>query len=147
MTDSVSLSRRGILASGCVLAGAGVLAACGSSDGPSASSPSASTGSTDGSASGGEVLATVAAIPVGGGSVFDGPKVVVTQPVEGEIKAFTAVCPHQGCLVNEVVDNQIICPCHGSLFSAEDGAVIQGPATSGLAPVAVTVKDGAIVAN
>lgn len=79
--------------------------------------------------------------------MFDGPKVVVTQPVEGEIKAFTAVCPHQGCLVNEVADNQIICPCHGSLFSAEDGAVIQGPATSGLAPVAVMVKDGAIVTD
>jgi Rieske Fe-S protein len=84
-------------------------------------------------------------VGVGSGVVYDGPKVVVTQPVEGDIRAFTAVCPHQGCLVSEVTNNEILCPCHGSLFSAEDGAVITGPATTGLAPVAVSVVDDQVV--
>ena len=85
------------------------------------------------------MLAPVSDIPVGGGQVFDGPKVVVTQPESGVIKGFTAVCPHQGCLVSSVENNEILCPCHGSLFSAQDGAVIQGPATQGLAPQPVSV--------
>ena len=84
-------------------------------------------------------------VTVGSGVVFDGPKVVVTQPVQGDIRGFTAVCPHQGCLVSSVTDNEILCPCHGSLFSAEDGAVITGPATTGLAPVSVSVVDNDVV--
>ena len=59
-------------------------------------------------------MAQVSDIPVGGGVIIDDPAVVITQPAEGEVKAFTAICTHQGCLVSEVVDNEIICPCHGS---------------------------------
>jgi Rieske Fe-S protein len=84
-------------------------------------------------------------VAVGSGVVYDGPKVVVTQPAEGDVRGFTAVCPHQGCLVSEVTNNEILCPCHGSLFSAEDGAVITGPATSGLAPVDIAVVDDQVV--
>lgn len=84
-------------------------------------------------------------VGVGSGVVYDGPKVVVTQPAEGDIRGFTAVCPHQGCLVSEVTNNEILCPCHGSLFSAEDGAVLTGPATTGLAPVDVSVVDDQVV--
>lgn len=139
MTDTPAISRRGVLATGCALGGAAVLAACGSSGGSAASTTAASP------ADAGTVLATVGSIPVGGGAVFEGPKVVVTQPQEGTIKGFSAVCPHQGCLVSEVVDNEILCPCHGSLFSAEDGAVIQGPATKGLAAASVSVAGDEIV--
>jgi Rieske Fe-S protein len=57
----------------------------------------------------------------------------------------SAVCPHQNCLVNEVTDQKIICPCHGSEFSITDGAVIQGPATSGLSSVAVSVNGDQVV--
>lgn len=139
MTDTPAISRRGVLATGCALGGVAVLAACGSSGGSAASTTAASP------ADAGTVLATVGSIPVGGGAVFEGPKVVVTQPQEGTIKGFSAVCPHQGCLVSEVVDNEILCPCHGSLFSAEDGAVIQGPATKGLAAASVSVAGDEIV--
>lgn len=86
-------------------------------------------------------------IPVGGGQVFDGPKIVVTQPAEGDIQAFTAVCPHQGCLVSEVVNNEILCPCHGSLFAATNGDVVRGPAVQGLAGASVNIVDGYIVAG
>lgn len=42
-------------------------------------------------------------IPVGGGTIFQDERVVVTQPEEGTFKAFTAVCTHQGCVVSEVI--------------------------------------------
>ena len=89
-------------------------------------------------------MAAVADIPVEGGRVIEDPAVVITQPSAGEIKAFTSICPHQGCPVTEVVANEIACPCHGSLFSAVDGSVIQGPALEALAAAPVSVVDGEI---
>lgn len=82
---------------------------------------------------------TTADIPVGGGVIVSEPPVVLTQPTTGEFKAFTSICPHQGCKVSDVSNNEIFCPCHGSKFSALDGSVIQGPATEGLAAAAVSV--------
>ncbi len=90
-------------------------------------------------------MAQVSDIPVGGGVIIDEPAVVITQPAEGEVKAFTAICTHQGCLVSEVVDNEIICPCHGSRFSAVDGSVTSGPATTGLTAAGVVVEGGSVV--
>lgn len=143
-----SVSRRQVLAAGGVIGVASVAAACGGSGSEGAASAEGSeqgSGSGQGQASSASApaaveLAAVSAIPLNGGAVFDGPQVVVTQPEQGAIKGFTAVCPHQGCLVSTVQDNEILCPCHGSLFSAEDGSVIQGPATQGLAPVDVSVE-------
>ena len=74
----------------------------------------------------GEDLGTASGIPIGGGKVFDQQRVVVTQPVAGQYKAFDAVCPHGGCLVSAVSDGVIKCQCHGSLFSASDGSVEAG---------------------
>ncbi|GAA2103621.1 Rieske (2Fe-2S) protein [Microlunatus panaciterrae] len=89
-------------------------------------------------------LALASAIPIGGGEVFDGPQVVVTQPTQGSFKAFTAVCTHQGCLVGSVTDT-INCPCHGSRFSIADGSVVAGPALAPLAARKITVAHGQIV--
>jgi len=47
--------------------------------------------------------------------------------------------------VSEVVDNEIICPCHGSRFSATDGSVITGPATTPLTSAGVAVEGGSVV--
>jgi nitrite reductase/ring-hydroxylating ferredoxin subunit len=38
----------------------------------------------------------------------------------------------------------IRCRCHGSQFSATDGSVVQGPATSGLEEKSVTVAGGEV---
>ena len=81
----------------------------------------------------------------GGGVVLADQAVVVTQPQAGQFKAFSAICTHQGCLVSEVADNQILCPCHGSLFSAQDGSVLQGPATAPLPTAGITVDGGSVV--
>ncbi len=131
---------------------AGIVAACGGSgsDAQPTATGSTTTGPPEpsGSATGGapgDALGPVSDIPVGGGKVFDADKVVVTQPTEGSIRGFTAVCPHQGCLVSSVENNEIVCPCHGSYFSAETGDVLRGPATQGLAAANVGVEDGFIV--
>jgi nitrite reductase/ring-hydroxylating ferredoxin subunit len=110
---------------------------------PAGSAPAASAPAS--TSSGGAGVAQVSDIPVGGGVIIDEPAVVITQPAEGEVKAFTAICTHQGCLVSEVVDNEIICPCHGSRFSAVDGSVTSGPATTGLTAAGVAVEGGSVV--
>ena len=146
------LHRRQLLGGAAVL-GLGVpfLAACGSEKASDSPTPAQSSSSSDDTPSsepaddgGGELVAT-ADVPVGGGVVLDPEKVVVTQPADGEFKAFTAVCTHQGCVVGSVADNEISCPCHGSLFSAEDGSVVTGPATGPLTEIEVQVKGGSVV--
>ncbi|MET9928044.1 MULTISPECIES: Rieske (2Fe-2S) protein [unclassified Streptomyces] len=102
-----------------------------------AASPGASPG-------GGQQLAATSDIPVGGGTVFKERKVVVTQPEEGEFKAFSAVCTHAQCLVSTVSDGTINCPCHGSKFSITDAAVEAGPATRPLPAEQITVSGGEI---
>ena len=91
-----------------------------------------------------DALAKVSDIPVGGGKIFKNEKIVVTQPKAGTIKAFSAICTHQGCMVGSV-DKTIDCPCHGSKFSITDGSVVETPASSPLAAVNVTVTGGSIV--
>ncbi len=89
-------------------------------------------------------VASTAEIPVGGGTVFPGDNLVVTQPVAGEFKAFSIVCTHLGCLCDRVANGTINCPCHGSTFSISDGTVVTGPATRPLTPAPITVTEGKI---
>jgi Rieske Fe-S protein len=101
-------------------------------------------GGADGGGGGG-ALAQVGDIPVGGGTVLADARVVITQPTAGTFACFSAVCTHQGCLVNDVSNGTINCPCHGSRFNVADGSVAGGPAPQPLAPVAITVDGDAIV--
>jgi Rieske Fe-S protein len=87
----------------------------------------------------GLVLGKAADVPVGGGQVFRDAKIVVTQPVTGQFKGFSAVCTHQGCVVAEVKAGTIDCGCHGSKFTL-DGTVANGPATKPLPPREVSVS-------
>ncbi|NEB40088.1 Rieske (2Fe-2S) protein [Streptomyces sp. SID14515] len=142
--------RRTVLAAGA--AGAAALATgCGSSDegggGDTSGTPTASADASDGAspgASDGVELAGTGDIPVGGGTIFKERKVVVTQPEEGEFKAFSAVCTHASCLVSTVRDGTINCPCHGSRFSITDAAVEAGPATRPLPAERISVSGGTI---
>lgn len=85
-------------------------------------------------------IATTTEVPVGGGVIVAAAQLVVTQPTEGEFKAFSSICPHQGCPVTEIKDAQIICPCHNSHFAITTGAVVSGPARTGLAERTVSVS-------
>lgn len=96
---------------------------------------------------GGRLLVAVDRVPVGGGVVLAKDKVVVTRPTADDVRAFSAVCTHQGCTVDAVADGTIDCPCHGSSFDAATGAVRHGPATRALPTVAVTVRSGQVFAS
>ncbi|PUA80007.1 Rieske (2Fe-2S) protein [Nocardioides currus] len=134
--------------------GAVALSACGG-DSDTASDPASegtsspsdtesSSGSESPSSGGGEAVAATSDIPVGGCAVFADQKCVITQPSEGDFKAFTSVCTHQGCTVSAGTDGVIPCACHGSQFSLEDGSVIQGPATAPLSEVSISVEGDSI---
>jgi Rieske Fe-S protein len=152
-------SRRGVLL-GVGLAGVGgVLAGCstaavpyeaneaGVAPGQQTPAPAASpqmTGQAGGTAAG-TLLGSVKDIPVGGGKVFLDQKVVVTQPVKGVFKAFSAVCTHVGCICNKVANGTIDCPCHGSEFKISDGSVVTGPAPAPLPARTIAISDGKIM--
>jgi len=137
-------------------AGAEVAAPSASSAAPSASassaSPSASasaSASPSASASGsapapsGPSIAT-SEVPVGGGVILEDADYVITQPSKGEFKAFSKICTHQGCPVTEVAGDSIVCKCHGSRFSIEDGSVTNPPANKPLAESGTTVSGGKV---
>ncbi|WNI19558.1 Rieske (2Fe-2S) protein [Actinacidiphila sp. ITFR-21] len=139
MVAGVPASRRAVLR-GAVLAGAvgaaGVgLTACGGAGG-SADRPA-----------GPVELGAATDVPVGGAKLYRDDKVVVSQPAQGTFKAFSAVCTHQGCVVDSVDGTTVSCPCHGSRFDALTGAVVQGPATRPLPAVAVKETGGTLTAG
>ncbi|WP_331272306.1 Rieske (2Fe-2S) protein [Motilibacter aurantiacus] len=115
---------------------------------PSASASGSASASTGGGTAQG--LVALADVPVGGAvaaTAADGSTVLVAQPAAGQVVAFSAVCPHQGATVEVVGGNQLYCPRHGSAFNVTDGAVLQGPAESGLSPVSVRVEGDQVVAG
>jgi Rieske Fe-S protein len=89
-----------------------------------------------------ELITELAAVPEGGGVIKSG--VVVTRESGNTVHVFSSVCTHLGCDVNKVSDGKIFCPCHGSVFDAKTGQVLQGPASSPLPSVPFTVKDGGV---
>jgi Rieske Fe-S protein len=109
-----------------------------------ASAPSSAPASA-GTGGGAGALATTSEIPVGGGMIFTAQKVVVTQPASGDFKAFSAVCTHMGCIVSQISNGTIDCPCHGSQYSIKDGAVVAGPAPSPLPAEAIKVSGTSII--
>ena len=126
-------NRRVVLLGVGAVGASAALSACGgsSSTTPATSSPAA----TDG-----PLVLRTSDVPVGGGSVDQAAKVIVTQPEAGQFHAFSAVCTHKGCLVEGVSDGKILCPCHGSQFSPTDGSVLGGPATTPLESMTVAVS-------
>ncbi len=74
-----------------------------------------------------------------GGMAFvqvDNYSFILRRASQTTIVAFSAVCPHQGCLIGdqmgELHHHKIRCMCHGAEFNPQTGAVTQGPATTGL---------------
>jgi Rieske Fe-S protein len=94
----------------------------------------------------GTVLAQLAAVPVGGSLVVDGPNgpVAIGRPSANRVVAHTAICTHMGCTVG-ANGARLNCPCHGSIYDAFTGVVIQDPAPLPLAAISVRIVGSAIV--
>jgi Rieske Fe-S protein len=153
--------RRAVFAGAGALGAACLLAACGTDTQPNNGGANGSGFTNDpapagslgpngqpatggGDTGGGTSLAKVADIPEGGGAIKG--DLVITQPKAGEFKAFSKVCTHQGCDVNGIANGVIICPCHRSEFSIEDGSPQSGPARQALPETKVKVDGDDIVA-
>ncbi|WP_227309855.1 QcrA and Rieske domain-containing protein [Acidisoma cellulosilyticum] len=69
-------------------------------------------------------------------------------PAAGQLRAFTAICSHAGCVVSSWIpgENFFLCPCHGSEYDpARDGAVVGGPAPAPLPHIPLKDVSGIIV--
>lgn len=151
------LSRRHAIAGGAAVGlGVPLLAACSGDDGDSGASTatdaspskSVSSATTEGSAGdAGSGLASTSDLEVGDAVFLDNPSIVITAPADGEYKAFSRTCTHQGCPVQDLVDGNIHCNCHNSMFSISDGSPVSGPATQPLQEVPIKVDGDQIVAG
>lgn len=85
-------------------------------------------------------------VPVGGVAslIIDRKPAFVARPTSDTVRAFSAICTHQGCTVVAAGD-QLICPCHGSHYELLTGTVLRGPAKRPLPPIAVHLANGAVV--
>ncbi|MFV2105005.1 Rieske (2Fe-2S) protein [Micromonospora sp. LOL_015] len=147
-TDTGPTSRRALLIGASGVGATVALASCGTGDDdilgagatdtPAGNDPTGGTETGGDTGSGGDGL-TTSQVPVGGGVILAAQGAVVTQPVEGEFKAFSNICTHRGCPVANLDDGTINCTCHFSSFSISDGSVLSGPAPSPLEEKTVTV--------
>ena len=162
MQQEATPQRRTVVLAGVVvLAGGGALAACGSGDSTAMSSTTVPPGSEtagpspspspSGSSSGSgstKAIVKLDDVPIGGAVAAQAPSgaVIVAQPAEGRVVAFSAICTHQGCKVAPA-GVTLNCPCHGSKFDAMTGRVLNGPAKADLAPVAEKISGQDVVAG
>ena len=75
----------------------------------------------------------------------DGQPDIVVRAPDGSLAAHSAICTHAGCQV-QYQQGTLICPCHGSTFSARTGAAEQGPASAPLPARKVVEGAGTIYA-
>jgi Rieske Fe-S protein len=145
-TDALPISRRTVIMNAGLAAAAlaGLSSCTNYGTAPVTESSAATTsGSATGGASNGAgngLTATAADVPVGSGKIFPDAETVITQPKEGEFKAFSSICTHQACPVASVTDT-INCDCHGSKYSITDGSVVNPPAPQPL-PTKTIKVDG-----
>ncbi|MFW6412740.1 MAG: Rieske (2Fe-2S) protein [Oceanicaulis sp.] len=103
----------------------------------------------------GTVLKSLDDVPNPGGAPADyEPLPIIVLRSGDTVRAYVNVCPHQGrplslpsgrTLVSE--GRFVVCPFHGASFEIEGGACVGGPAgKAGLKPVAIEVRDGAVIA-
>ncbi len=145
-------SRREFLRTSCATAALlalGVdLAACDAGD-PDGGNPPPVGGDTGITLSGSTVTLDLTgtrarAVASAGGFLFVAQAHLVVLNLDGtEIRAFTSVCTHQGCDVDEFSGGLLHCPCHGSQYGT-DGQVVQGPAPAPLREYSVS-RSGDVV--
>jgi len=115
---------------------------------PQPSTKTPSTGSPKGT-----TIGLASDVPLGGAREFTDPAqgipAYVVRPSESSYVGFSAVCTHMGCTVGFFQPAlQFRCPCHGSIFSAVTGEVLQGPAPAPLSSIPIEKSaDGTLLAD
>ncbi|MCU0616909.1 MAG: Rieske (2Fe-2S) protein [Gemmatimonadaceae bacterium] len=155
--DLPLLDRRGFLTtSGAAAIAALLTTACGGGDGGGPTDAGAPdnnalpTGVTrDGTTLRVDIERVATLRPTNGFVIVGSPATVIVNLGNDQFRAFTARCPHAGCLVSSVSNRRIVCNCHGSTFDADNGAVLVGPALSGLRafPVAFASETRVLTVN
>ncbi|MFF2654454.1 Rieske (2Fe-2S) protein [Streptomyces sp. NPDC058045] len=84
-------------------------------------------------------------IPAGGARLFADDQVVVSRSGDGTCKAFSTICTHRKCVMNDLEATTLTCVCHGSKFDATSGKVLHPPASSPLIELPVRVEKGNVV--
>jgi thiosulfate dehydrogenase [quinone] large subunit len=125
--------------------------------GSGTTSPTATPGSTSatngGTHTAGKLIGKASSVPVGGAASFTDPATnepaFVVQPASGKFVAFSAICTHLGCTVGFQQGSplEFVCPCHGSIYNAITGQVIQGPAVQALPNIRVAESGGNLFAD
>ncbi len=92
---------------------------------------------------GGQVrVASLVELQAAGGVVVpaENQPIVLTYSERGSVQAFSAICPHLGCVVQwHSAGGYIECPCHDGRFNGQTGAVISGPPPASLPSHEVTI--------
>lgn len=133
--------RREVLGATGMVVTAGFLGGCGSAGQRASDAATTNREAADSAAdAAGEPVASTSEVPVGGGLILANQQTVITQPTEGEFKAFSSICTHQGCSVSSIEDGQIVCACHDSHFDIATGEVTSGPASSALPTKDISVE-------
>jgi thiosulfate dehydrogenase (quinone) large subunit len=100
-----------------------------------------------GGSTAGTVIGTTSQVPVHQARAFTDPATGdpawMVHPAGETFVAFNATCTHAGCPVQyDSSSVQFVCPCHGGIYDARTGAVLQGPPQTPLRPITVQVVSG-----
>lgn len=111
------------------------------------SNPGASTSSS--TAAAGTEIGPTSAVPSGQGRTFTDPAsgnpAWIIHTTGAGFVAFSAICTHAGCTVQyDQANSQFVCPCHGGVYDARTGEVLQGPPPAPLPKIPVNVRNGKI---
>jgi len=94
----------------------------------------------------GTAVSTLDALPPGGGvrASLGGDDSAIVVNVGGRIRAFRAVCTHEGCPLGWNAQQHLIrCPCHGGAYDT-NGRVVSGPPPAPLTELRTVVEHGSI---
>lgn len=141
----MELDRRAVLRGAAGVAGVGALGVVGGG----ALGGCANSGSSDvDTVRSGQSIVALDEVPVGGVAsvTIDRRPAFVARPDAETVRAFSAICTHQGCTVISAGEI-LLCPCHQSHYEPLTGAVTRGPAEKDLPSIDVHIEDGQVVSG
>ncbi len=98
------------------------------------------------------VVASAGEIPVGGFKIFTYPTdvqpCILLRTAPDTYVAYSRLCTHNSCPVfYKPEENVLFCPCHGGVFSASDGSVLQAPPPRPLPRITIEWRGSNLVAT